>query len=350
MMIIRPIREEDHDALWQLAHLTGPGFSSLQPDREMVRKKLEWAVSSFNASTPLEEAYYLFVMEDSVTGDVVGVTGIESAVGLSDSWYNYKVNTHVHASRELDVYNKINTLTLCCDYTDHSELCTLFLAPDSRKSFNGHLLSKCRFMFMAEHPQRFRESIIAEMRGYSEEGQSPFWEALGRHFFSVDFVDADQQVARGKSFIAELMPRYPIYTNMLSEEAQKVIGQTHEDTVPARKLLEGEGFRYTGYIDIFDGGPCLETRVNDIRAVRESFNCRVAIQEDGSSDNTITEDRKWLVASEGVKDFRCTVAQLSFGSNDIANISQELATALKLKEGDLIRISPLFDQERSNRS
>ena len=341
MMIIRPIREDDHDALWQLAHLTGPGFSSLQPDREMVRKKLEWAVSSFNAATPLEEAYYLFVMEDTSTGEVVGVSGIESAVGLSDPWYNYKVNTHVHACRELDVYNQFTTLTLCCDYTDHSELCTLFLAPDSRKSPNGHLMSKCRFMFMAEHPQRFRESIIAEMRGYSEDGESPFWEALGRHFFSVDFVDADRQVARGKSFIAELMPRYPIYTNMLSEEAQKVIGHTHGDTVPARKLLESEGFRYTGYVDIFDGGPCLETRVSDIRSVRESFNCRVTLQEGDTSN-----EEHWMIATQGVKDFRCTVSQLSFKNDGAVIINKELAEALQLEEDDEIRLSPLFHKDR----
>ena len=97
-----------------------------------------------------------------------------------------------------------------------------------------------------------------------------FWEALGRHFFAVDFTEADQQTTVNKAFIAELMPRHPIYTNLLPDEARNVIGVTHESTTPARHLLESEGFHYTGYVDIFDGGPLLETRVKDLRIVHDS--------------------------------------------------------------------------------
>ncbi|KEQ19145.1 arginine N-succinyltransferase [Endozoicomonas numazuensis] len=344
MMIIRPIKEQDHDALWQIAQITGVGFSSLQPDPEMVQKKLDWAVKSFRADKALEEAYYLFVMEDTETGKVVGVTGIESAVGLKDPWYNYKVNTQVHASRELDVYTRIKTLTLCSDYTGHSELCTLFLTPEFRKSYNGHLLSKCRFLFMAAHEPRFDDSIIAELRGYSDEdGESPFWEALGRHFFAVDFVEADQQVSRGKSFIAELMPRNPIYTNLLPAKAQSVIGQTHQDTVPARKLLESEGFRYTGYIDIFDGGPVLETQVDDIRAVRDSRRYRVRVHDSVDTDETV-----WLIANSQFRDFRCMAGHLSFEGLEFVNISRAQAEALNVQEGDELRVVPLFNPQRNS--
>ncbi|WP_252178516.1 arginine N-succinyltransferase [Endozoicomonas sp. 4G] len=344
MMIIRPITEQDHDALWQIAQMTGVGFSSLQPDPEMVQRKLEWAVNSFRAEKPLEEAYYLFVMEDMETGTVVGVTGIESAVGLKAPWYNYKVNTQVHASRELDVYTRIKTLTLCSDYTGHSELCTLFLTPQYRKSSNGHLLSKCRFLFMATHAPRFNESIIAELRGFcDEEGESPFWEALGRHFFAVDFVEADQQVARGKSFIAELMPRNPIYTNLLPAKAQCVIGQTHPDTMPARKLLEDEGFRYTGYIDIFDGGPVLETQIRDIRAIRDSRHYRVRVHDCLDTDESV-----WLMANTHFCDFRCIAGQLSFEGLEFVNISQQQAEVLNIRDGDELRVVPLFNPQRHN--
>ena len=344
MMIIRPIKEQDHEALWQIAQITGVGFSSLQPDEEMVQKKLDWAVRSFSAEKPLEEAYYLFVMEDTETGQVVGVTGIESAVGLKDPWYNYKVNTQVHASRELDVYTRIKTLTLCSDYTGHSELCTLFLTPEYRKSYNGHLLSKCRFLFMAAHEPLFDDNIIAELRGYSDEnGESPFWEALGRRFFAVDFVEADQQVSRGKSFIAELMPRNAIYTNLLPAKAQSVIGQTHQDTVPARKLLESEGFRYTGYIDIFDGGPVLETEVEDIRAIRDSRRYRVRVHDSVDTDETV-----WLIANSQFRDFRCMAGQLSFEGLESVNISQKQAEALNVQDGDELRVVPLFNPQRNS--
>ncbi len=79
------------------------------------------------------------------------------AVGLNDPWYNYRVGTMVHASKELNVYNALPTLFLCNDHTGASELCTLFLDPDWRKEGNGYLLSKSRFMFMAAFRDRFNE-------------------------------------------------------------------------------------------------------------------------------------------------------------------------------------------------
>jgi arginine N-succinyltransferase len=57
--------------------------------------------------------------------------------------------------------------------------------------------------------------------------------------------------------VAELMPRHPVYVNLLPER-RAAIGEVHDDTQPARVLLEQEGFRYEGYVDIFDAGPTLE--------------------------------------------------------------------------------------------
>ena len=81
-------------------------------------------------------------MEDTETNQVVGTTAIESAVGLIAPWYNYKVNKQVHASQKLGVYTIAETLMLCNDHTGYSELCTLFLSPESRHSGNGSLLSQ----------------------------------------------------------------------------------------------------------------------------------------------------------------------------------------------------------------
>jgi arginine/ornithine N-succinyltransferase beta subunit len=38
-----------------------------------------------------------------------------------------------------------------------------------RSGLNGRLLSKARFLFLAEFRQRFGDKVIAEMRGYSDE-------------------------------------------------------------------------------------------------------------------------------------------------------------------------------------
>ena len=118
----------------------------------------------------------------------------------------------------------------------------------------------------------FTEKLIAEMRGYqAEDGSSPFYEGLGRHFFKMDFDHVDELTALGKkSFIAELMPRQPLYVDYLPESAQEVIGKVHRNTQPARKMLEQEGMHFEGYVDIFDAGPVLQARVSELRAMRQS--------------------------------------------------------------------------------
>lgn len=82
---------------------------------------------------PKSEQGYVFVLEDTDTGTVAGIYAIEVAVGLNDPWYNYRVGTMVHASKELNVYNALPTLFLCNDHTGASELCTLFLDPTGAK-------------------------------------------------------------------------------------------------------------------------------------------------------------------------------------------------------------------------
>ncbi|KEI70396.1 arginine N-succinyltransferase [Endozoicomonas elysicola] len=349
MIVIRPIHEQDREVLWQIANQTGAGFTSLQPNRPMVDNKLAWALTSFkqasqknsykkDASDPEHKnALYLFVMEDTQTGQVVGTAGIESAVGLDSPWYNYKVSKQVHASQQLNVYTMVDTLMLCSDHTGFSELCTLFLLPDYRHSKNGAFLSKSRMMFMAAFPELFAEDLFAEMRGYCDDQEvSPFWEALGRHFFAVDFAEADRQSTVDKAFIAELMPRHPIYTNLLPDEAREVIGITHESTTPARHLLESEGFHYTGYVDIFDAGPLLEARVKDVRSVRESRQYKVKIV-----DSNTTDQRRWLMANNELENFRCIMGNLSYEGLEFVKITKEQASALNLEEGQLLRVVPL---------
>ncbi|OED44760.1 arginine N-succinyltransferase [Endozoicomonas sp. (ex Bugula neritina AB1)] len=348
MMIVRPITTEDHDALWELAQETGVGFSSLQPDRKLVANKLQWALKSQGLQTDdtsqAEENLFLFVMEDTETNTVVGVAALESAVGLSAPWYSYKVNKQVHASRKLNVYTMAETLMLCSDHTGYSELCTLFLKPEARHSRNGALLSKSRFLFMAAFPELFNDTVLAEMRGYSDKNEvSPFWEALGRHFFAVDFVEADRQVSADKAVIAELMPRHPIYVNLLPEDAQKAIAATHESTTPARHLLENEGLHYTGYVDIFDAGPLLEAKVSDIRAVRDSRLYQVKIIE-----NPTTDESLWLLANNRFKDFRCTVGNVSFESLEFVLVSSELAKALGVSNNDELRVVRLSSSNGKN--
>ena len=338
MMIIRPVRPGDIDALEYLANSAKVGLTTLPRDRKLLENKIVASQHAFEAerNEPGDD-HYLFVLEDTDRGTAVGTAGIVAAVGVSEAFYSYRVGTVVHASRELGVYNKIPTLYLSNDYTGSTELRTLFLDPGYRKDKNGKLLSKSRFLFMAEFPHRFAQRVIAEMRGYSDEnGRSPFWEGLGRRFFSMDFSQADFLTGIGdKEFIAELMPKYPVYVNLLSDETQAAIAQVHEYTRRALSILEKEGFSYQGYVDIFDAGPTVEAPLKGIRAIRDSMTLPVTI------GTMAKEGDHHLISNRQQEAFRCALVQLPVsGGNEIV-VNDELAEAMDIANGDIVRIVSL---------
>ncbi|TFZ36170.1 arginine N-succinyltransferase [Pseudomonas syringae] len=270
-MIVRPVTSADLPKLLELARSTGPGLTTLPANEQRLAHRVSWAEKSFNGKVERADADYLFVFEDD-DANVVGVSAIAGAVGLREPWYNYRVGLTVSASQDLGIHSETPTLFLANDLTGHSELCSLFLHANHRSGISGRLLSKARFLFIAEFRELFGPKVIAEMRGMSDsQGRSPFWESLGRHFFKMEFDQADYLTGVGnKSFIAELMPKFPLYTCFLSEEARSVIGRVHPHTEPALAMLKGEGFSYQGYIDIFDGGATIEASTDNIRAIADS--------------------------------------------------------------------------------
>jgi arginine N-succinyltransferase len=326
----------DYDALHTCAVESGHGFTSLPVNEELLTNRIKHSEYSFtkpDVTSPSDEGY-LMVGFDSETGEVAGTTGIEAAVGWDVPFYSYHISTIVHSSPKLNVNNVVKLLTFGNNYTGCSEICTLFLRPEFRQGLNGRLMSKCRFLMMAEHPHRFSKTIFAEMRGVSDEdGNSPFWQWLQEHFFSIDFTMADYLTGIGKKgFIADLMPKLPIYINLLSKEAQEVIGQVHEKTRPALKLLEKEGFTCRNYVDIFDAGPSVECDINNIDSVRNSVRVKVIIAEHSSSQD-------FLICNTSFENFRATAAKAAFNrENGSAIISPKVANALKVDNGDFIRI------------
>lgn len=336
MMVVRPIRADDYPALYDIAVESGHGFTSLPVNDELLMRKISRSEQSFSkpVNQPGDEGY-LFVLEDTVTGEVCGTSALEAAVGLDDAFYHYHLGKVVHSSRSLGVYKTVDILTLCNDYTGVSELCTLFLRESRREKNNGRLLSKMRFLFMAEFPQRFAERVIAEMRGISnEDGSSPFWQWLQEHFFSLDFPTADYLTGIGqKVFIAELMPKYPIYVSLLSKQAQAVIGKVHDKTRPALALLQSEGFSNRGYVDIFDAGPTVEARVEHIRSVRNSRRLQVVI-------GSVSGGQPHLICNIKVADFRATWLALDVSEHsEQLTIPADVAAALQVSAGDWVRIT-----------
>ena len=301
-MIVRPVTSADLPALIELARSTGTGLTTLPANEQRLQHRVSWAEKAFRGEAERGDADYLFVLEDDA-GKVVGISAIAGAVGLREPWYNYRVGLTVSASQELNIHREIPTLFLANDLTGNSELCSLFLHADHRSGLNGKLLSRARFLFIAEFRHLFGDKLIAEMRGMSdEEGRSPFWESLGRHFFKMEFSQADYLTGVGnKAFIAELMPKFPLYTCFLSEE-RGVIGRVHPNTEPALAMLKAEGFSYQGYVDIFDAGPAIEAETDKIRAIAESQNLVLAVGTPGD------DAEPYLIHNRKREDCRITAA------------------------------------------
>ncbi|GAA5186572.1 arginine N-succinyltransferase [Ferrimonas gelatinilytica] len=337
MLIVRPIRHSDYNALRAIAEASGHGFTSLPVDEALLKRKIARSEASFAKSvTQPNDEGYLMVLEDQ--GRVVGTCGIEAAVGSTDAFYHYRLGTDVHVSEKLGIRREVQTLTLCNDYTGASELCTLFLLPQWRRDQIGRMLSRSRFVLLAAFAERFADRVIAEMRGVSdEEGRSPFWQWLEEHFFGIDFPTADYLTGIGdKVFVAELMPRHPIYVNLLSDEAQAVVGKVHESTEPALALLEAEGFRFNNYVDIFDAGPTVECQRDAIRAVKACQKRRSLLVEPDQLNGD------YLIGNGRLPDHRVIRSGAMMGEGaDRVGLSQAVLSALKIEAGDPVWILPM---------
>src|SRR3954471_1470682 len=349
MLVFRPITLDDLPQLTELAAVAGIGLTTLPKDPQLLENRIvesrrsfeRLATSSKSAAAGAESSerpggeIYLFVLEDLHTGRIVGTSAIVSKVGGFEPFYAYKIETTVAESETLNVRKEIKFLKLVTDHNGPCEIGSLFLAPEYRKEGNGRFLSLARFLFIAERPKRFDPTVIAEMRGLVDgNGRSPFWECLGRVFFDTDFPNADYLSMVNKKFIADLMPTHPIYIPLLPKEAQEAIGQVQEQTQPAVKILEEEGFKSSGMVDIFDAGPILSAKRDSVRAVKESSKAAIVeITEKG------IEGDIYMVGTTR-PEFRAAKGNLAVADKGV-KINSALALALGARVGDQVRFASL---------
>src|SRR6218665_1012623 len=116
MLVIRPIRQSDYPVLMQIAEESGAGFTSLPVNEQKLKAKISRSEQSFAANIDtVGDQGYLFVLEDTSTGEIVGTSGIEASVGLQTPLYHFHKSTVVHHSNELNVFKQVEVLTMCND-------------------------------------------------------------------------------------------------------------------------------------------------------------------------------------------------------------------------------------------
>ena len=339
-MFLRPATIDDHEAVLALARQAGFGMTSLPPDSAVLRAKIEASVASFagNYPKPGQESFF-FVLEDpEKAGHIAGTCGIKARIGLSQPFYSYKLTTITQASTQLDIFSKQTMLQVTNDLTGATEVGSLFLEPSYRRDRLGKMMSLSRFMFMAAFPNYFADEVIAEMRGVHDvDGNAPFYNALPKKFFQMNFAKADYvNATQGNQFINDLMPKYPVYISLLPKSAQAVVGKVNAASEPAKTMLERQGFKYTGYVDIFDGGPTLVAEREKVDVVQNSIVGKVVTISELPEETT-----KHMVSNDQLISFRCAVGRLHAGSDGAVHITPRLAKRAGLAVGDTLRYYPV---------
>lgn len=333
MLVVRPAGPADFDALMELAVLSGPGFTSLPEDEATLRERLEISRDSFGGALSPLECWYTLMLEDAETGEIDGVCGVKAAVGLKRPFFSFRVVTLAQYSQALGLRFDHRALVLVNECAGWTEVGSLFLKSHKRQGGAGRLLAQSRYLLIGSEPHRFAEQVLAELRGwFDEDGSCPFWEHVSSKFFRIPFADADRMSASTDGqFILDLAPRHAIYTELLPEPARQVIGCVHRDGEAAKALLEREGFRATGLIDIFDAGPTMACPRDDIRTVRESRRLRVKVVAEPQAESAS------LISRDNVATFRATRAVVATDADSVY-MTDECADLLRVKADDIVRV------------
>ncbi|MDI4631998.1 arginine N-succinyltransferase [Pelomonas sp. V22] len=336
--LLRSVAPGDLAALERLAAASVDGISSLPNDREKLRARIEQSLQAFGSEDAASgEETYLFVLEDVRAGRVIGCSGIAASAGFHDRFYSYRNEFVVHASRALRVSQRMHTLHLCHDLTGCTLLTSFYIEPAYEQGLAPQLLSRARLLFIRQHAERFSERIAAEHPGLVDaQGQSPFWDAVGRRFFNMDYPQAEALTGgRSKAFIADLMPHSPIHVTLLPESAQFALGQLHPVGELPFSILLDEGFDADSYVDIFDGGPTVEASLALLRSVRQARELQLR------AGSVVLGPGQWHVAARRDRaGFRAVLAALPTVVQALPP-DHELVQRLGLDEGGRLTVTPV---------
>jgi arginine N-succinyltransferase len=338
MLVLRPVEQTDLPQLQQLARDSLVGVTSLPDDSERLREKIAGSCASFaSAAEANGPENYFFVLEDLDEQRLVGCSEILATAGFDEPFYSLRNRHFTSASRELNIEHGVPALSLCHDLNDHTLLRGFHIDAALVRTPFSELLSRARLLFIAAHAPRFAEAVITEIVGYSdEEGHSPFWDALGKHFFDLPYVEAERLCGlQSRTFLAELMPQYPIYVPMLPQAAQDCIGRIHPDGQEAFDILEREGFETNSYIDLFDAGPTLYARTSNIRSIARSQTATVQQRPQ------IDARGRYLLSNDALHGFRAIMAELDFQPDQPLPLTPAMCAALNVTDGSPIRLIAL---------
>jgi arginine N-succinyltransferase len=341
VLILRPVAPGDLDDFLALAGQLDS--ANLPQDRAFLAGRIATSLHSFAGE--LEDpraAVYVFVLEDTDAGRVVGTSMIIAKQGRTGSpFYWLELSTEERSSPELDKRFVHRKLRLRSTEDGPTGVGGLILEPAYRRhpSRCGKALSIVRFAYISAHPERFEGQVVAELLSpFEAPGRSLLWDAFGARFTGLSYREADHLSARDKQFIADLFPRDPVYVTLFPGDVQKVIGEAGEVSKAALRILERVGFHPLHQVDPFDGGPyygAARDAIVSVRERRELVLPGVPRPRRAAGPSTTLA----LLSAEGSLGFRATVVPL--GPEEEPIVSAECREALGVSSGDRVSVTPL---------
>lgn len=334
--IIRLAMPQDIPNLLELSKLGN--FLNLPRHESKLELMIIKSINSFQSpSMDLAKNTYFFVIEDTKEKRVMATSVIHAQHGTVDSPHFYlKVGQEKKYSQTMNKEFVHQTLRLGIDTNGPTEIGGLVVHPDYRghQEKLGKQISFVRFLYMAINPTQFKQKIHSElMPPFDENGSSPLWEAVGKRFFEMSYHEADKLSQKNKEFILTLFPKQNIYTLLLPSDAQESIGKVGPETAPVKKMLESIGFRYSGEVDPFDGGPHYRAKVKEISLIHNQIDAPYEFtnQEEGLRD--------YLIQTHTEYEFSAVKVKAKF-ENNIFKIKSDVKDLLE--ENKNVRAIPLF--------
>lgn len=337
MFVIRQVIPEDASTLLKLAKMVH--FINLPADVDIINTKIGFSRESFGGRVKrARDRQFMFVLEDTETGNIVGTSSVISAISWPGHPHVYfVVRRRQHYSEDLQAGQVHVTLQLATDESGPTEIGGLILGPSYRghKERLGAVLSLVRFHYIGLHREWFADRIIAEMMGaLTPDSRNLLWEYLGRRFINLDYTEADRFSQHSKEFITSLFPKEELYASLLPAVARKLIGQVGPETRPARAMLERLGFSYLGHVDPFDGGPYLEAETSGIELVLATRRLAMAEPRDVEGDD------RAFVSFEGPTGFRAIRAPFTLSDAGVT-IPPEHAALIGAEAGSSVGFTPI---------
>ena len=358
MFLIRQARPEDQDTLLKLAKTVH--FINLPPDKELIGERIRRSRSSFRSAVTgeppdfdttvkgvhRESPIFMFVLIDTSAGSTLGTSSIIAHMGgPGNPNIALELRKREFFSQDLQSGTTHITAKLVLDESGPTEIGGLILGPSFRNHPEklGKQLSLVRFHYMGLHRDQFADKVIAEMMApITPDGGNTFWEYFGRRFINLTYSEADKFCAHSREFMTSLLPREEIYLSLLPAEARALVGKVGPETVPARKMLEALGFKYTNRVDPFDAGPNLECPIEDISLVRHTRRASFA----GYAASA--QGRAFVSVEDDQGAFRAVWSPY-VADGDRVSIPREYAELLDVQRGQPVGLTPVETAGKASR-